>query len=404
MDKLYKTIDREKIKQREKVLQLKKENGETLGNLFGMRIALEDSISTKEMLTSVGAKMLENYIPPFDATIVEKVLDEDAIVTGKIDIREFGVGKKIDSNLGRVLKEDGADVSIGGDTSGEIRIEAVESGLYGLKPTYGSISRYGVIGSAPSLEQVGIISKDVETMKKVFYTISGKDKKDSTTFNRKDIELKGIDKIKIGVPKEYLKDLDEALQKEMDKTLEEFKKLGCSIDYITIPSAKYASSIYNILQAAEFSSDMGKFDGVFYGYRTKGHLDNEDFFKQNRTKGLSIDVKKKIMFGNFVLSKDNYEDYYEKSQKIRTLIKDEVNKRFEQYDIILSPIVGEDINYTVIANIVGTPEISLPSIYEKEKFGIGIMGKSSNEELLFKLALNYEEKILNSKEEGGKDE
>lgn len=404
MDKLYKTIDKEKIEEREKVLGLKREKGEALGDLFGMRIALEDSISTKGMLTSAGAKTLENYIPPFNATVVEKLLDEDAIVMGKIDTREFGVGQKIDSNMGKVVKEDGADLSIGGDASGEIRTLALESSLYGLKPTYGSISRYGVIGSAPSLEQVGIITKDVKTMKKAFHTISGKDKKDSTSFERKDIKLKDIDKIKIGVPNEYLKDLDESLQQEIKKNLEEFKKLHCSVDYITIPSAKYASSIYNILQAAEFSSNMGKFDGVLYGYRSEEYTDNEDFFKQNRTKGFSTDVKKKIMFGNFVLSEDNYEDYYEKSQKIRTLIKDEIDKRFEQYDIILNPIIGESMEYTVLANIVGTPAISLPSVSGKEGFGIQIMANSFNEELLFKLALSYEEKILNSKKEGGKDE
>lgn len=399
MDKLYKTIDKEKIEDREAFLKSKRENKKTLGKLFGMRLALEDNISTKGMLTSAGAKMLENYIPPFDAFVVEKILEEDGIIAGKIDTREFGVAREIDSNMGRVIVEGGADISIGVDASGEIRNIATSAGLYGLKPSYGSVSRYGVIGSAPSLEQVGIISKDIESMKKVFDSISGKDKRDSTSFEKKKMEAKDIKKIKIGIIKGDMESLSESIKEEIDKSLKIFKELHSTVKMTNIPSAKYVPSVFNILQSAEFSSDMGKFDGVAYGYKTKEYSDNEDFFKKNRTIGFSEEVKKKIMFGNFVLGKGNYEDYYEKSQKIRTLMTKELDKKFEEYDIILSPIVGEDSDYTLLANIAGKPAISLPSISKGKKLGLQIMADSFQEELLFKLAEAYEKEVLKSKKE-----
>ncbi len=397
MDKLYKTIDEDKISERQDLLRLKEKNNENLGGLFGKSIALEDNISTKGIRTSVGSKMLENYIPPFDATVVERLLDEDAIIRGKIDTREFGVGMEIDSKLGRVINDGDTDISIGVDASGEIRNIASFEGLYGLKPTYGSISRYGVIGSAPSFEQVGIIAKDVNMMRTTFEAIATKDNRDSTSLERPEVKLKDLRKIKMLIPKEYIKNLDSLESDQMDKVLTELVELGFDIECIDIPTVKYAESIYNILQSAEFSSDMGKFDGVLYGYSVEEHTDTEDFFKRNRTEGFSIDVKKKIMFGNFVLSKDNYEDYYEKSQKIRTLIIEEIKKQFGKYDIILNPILGKDIKYTVLANITGLPAISLPSL-DKEGFGIQFMADDFNEELLFEVAQIYGDKTLASRE------
>lgn len=408
MEELYKTIDLKKISERKNVLNLKKDKGETLGNLFKTRIALEDTISSKGMKTTVGSKMLKDYIPPFDANVVEKLLDEDAIINGKIDVKEFGVGKEIQSNIARVIKLDQADISIGVDACGEVRIEASACGLYALKPTYGTISRYGVIGSAPSLEQLGIIGRSISDIEKVFYTISGGDERDSTTFARKDIAskyIKDIKTIKIGLIKEYLEDLDPRIKEEIDKEIEGLKSLGFIIKYITTPSVKYAPAIYNILQAAEFSSNMGKFDGVLYGYRTKEYKDTEDFYKRNRTEGFSIDVKKRILFGNFVLSEDNYKDYYEKSQRIRTLITEEVKEGFKEVDIILSPIIDKDTKYTVLANLIGKPSLSLPIEGQEENIGLQIMGGNFSEELLFKLGRLYEKEVLNKidKKKGGED-
>lgn len=378
--------------------------------LHGIRIALEDTISAKGRVTSVGSKMLKDYIPPFDASIVEKLLDQGAIITKKIDVKEFGVGEDIDSKIGEIIKEDKADVSLGLDASGEMRIEATACGLYALKPTYGRVSRYGAIGSAPSLEQVGIISKNIGDMTKVFQAISGKDKKDSTTFDMDNVVVKNIkDKnkktTKIGIIKEYLESLAPDAKEEINKIRESLRSIGFNIEEITIPSIKYAPAVYNILQAAEFSSNMAKFDGLLYGYRTKEYKDTDGFYKKNRTEGFSDKVKKKILFGNFILGKDNYEDYYEKSQRIRTLIAEEVKEGFKDMDIIISPIVDCDTSFTVLANLVGIPSLSLP-IKDKKEIGLQIMGENFSEELLFKIARVYEDEILNKqvdKERGGED-
>lgn len=386
MEKLYKTIDEKEVKQRKEKLQLMKEEGKKLGKLFGMEIALEDNISTRGMKTEVGSKMLKDYIPPFDADLVKRIQDEDAIIKGKIETREFGVGKDIDSKLGGVVKIGQAHASIGIDAKGEVRNIAAKANLYGLKPSYGSVSRYGLIGSAPSLEQVGIIAEDVDTIEKIYHIICGKDKKDSSSLQIEKRDVKNVKDLKIAVLKEHLNSQDENIKKKIEESIENFKELGVKIEYVSIPSVKYSSSIYNILQSAEFSSDMGKFDGVFYGYKTDKYSDNEDFFKKNRSLGFSKEVKKKIMFGNFVLSEENYKDYYEKSQKIRTLIAKEVEKIFESYHIILSPIL-EDIDTRLLANIVGAPALSLPSL--GKELNLQIMGEKFSEETLFKLAKAY---------------
>ena len=386
------------IKERKDELKAKKESGKDLGSLYNIKIALEDNISTKGIKTQVGSKMLKDYIPPFNATLVEKILMEDAVLVCKVPTREFGVGEKIDSKMGELVRTGEADVSIGIDGEGEIRNLAAKSNLYGLKPTYGSISRYGLIGSCPSLEQAGIISKDIDLLELVYKTISGKDKKDSTSLvleDNKDLDIKALN---IGLVKEYVETLEKESRETLENQIEKLKQLGSKIEYISIPSIKYALSTYKILQSAEFSSDMGKFDGLLYGYNVENYKDNEDFFKQNRTKGFSKEVKKKIIFGNFVLSKDNYKDYYEKSQRIRTLISEEVDEKLKDYDFILSPLVDDDIEYTVLANLVGLPAISLP-LLEAKGFSLQLMGGKFSEGSLFKIAKEYEKKILKNTDE-----
>lgn len=390
MEKLYKTVDEKEISKRRDELKAKKESGKELGRLFGLEIALEDNISTKGIKTEVGSKMLKGYIPAFDAELVTRLLAEDAIIGGKIDTREFGVGQKIDSKMGQVVKEGQADGSIGIDASGEIRSIAAASNLYALKPTYGSVSRYGLIGSAPSLEQAGIIAGSVDRVKDIFKSIAGKDEKDSGSLEMEE-EVKDIGGLKIGLIKEDIGSQDESVKDQLEKDLETIKSLGLEIDYLSIPSVKYARSIYNILQSAEFSSDMGKFDGVLYGYNVEEYGDNEDFFRRNRTIGFSERVKKRIMFGNFVLGEANYQDYYDKSQRIRSLMAAEVGEAFKEYDLILSPIRGEDMETTLIANLVGCPALTIPS-REKQGFGLQIMGDKFSEETLFKLAKAYEDK------------
>lgn len=394
MEKLYKIIDEEAIKDRRKQLKEKKTKGEDLGSLFQVEIALEDNISTRGMKTEVGSKMLEGYIPPFDAEVVTRLKDADALIKGKIDTSEFGIEKKIDSTMGQVINEGEAHASIGIDTNGEIRGLAACSDLYGLKPTYGSISRYGLIGSAPSMEQVGIIAEDIATVQNIFNTIAGKDKKDSTSLEIVKSKVKDVKDIKIGILKEQIESQDDNIKRKIEKNLQKIRDLGVEIEYVSIPSVKYVNSIYNILQSAEFSSDMGKYDGLVFGYNEGQYSDNEDFFRKNRTASFSEKVKKRIMFGNFVLREENYKEYYEKSQRIRTLMAEEVREAFKSYDLILNTIMARSMEATLLANLVGAPALSLPTI-EGEEFNLQIMGKKFSEETLFEFAKTYEDKILN---------
>lgn len=398
MEKLYETIDEKKLGRRKDILKDKKKEGKDLGDLYAMEIALEDNISTRGIKTKLGSKMLENYIPPFDAEVVRRLEDGDALIRGKIDTREFGVGEEIDSKMGQVVKEGEAQASLGIDACGEIRKLAAASNLYGLKPTYGSVSRYGVIGSAPSLEQVGVIAEDIETVKRVFHTICGKDKKDSTSLEIEKVQAKDLKDLKIGVIEEHIEDGNGNRNIKIERSIKKLEELGVEIDYVSIPSVKYIESTYNILQSAEFSSDMGKFDGLVYGYTSGEHKDNEDFFRRNRTEGFSERVKKKIMFGNFVLREENYKKYYEKSQRIRTLISEEVKNVFKDHHIILNTI-GKDIESTALVNLVGLPALSLPSLDEDVK--LQIMGAKFSEETLFKFAKAYEDKFLSDREEEG---
>lgn len=399
MDKLFKTIDKDKVLQRKDLLESKKEKTQKQGSLYKFRIALEDNISTKGIKTQLGSKMLEDYIPPFNASVVESLEAEGGLIVGKVDTKDFGLGGSLDSQLGQVVKLGFADASLGIDSSGEIRILAGKSNLYGLKPTYGSISRYGLIGSAPSFDQLGIISKEVSKIRDIFQGISGKDEKDSTSLDAKKMDLPKLKDIKLGLIKEYYEELDPYFKGKMDKTLQGFKDLGCTIDLVSISSSKYSASVYNVLQSAEFASNMGKFDGVLYGHRTETYKDTEDFYRKNRTEGFSEEVKKRLVFGNFVLSKANYQTYYEKSQRIRTMIVEEVRASFTDYHILISPILKEDTKSTLLANVVGLPAMSIPSLGKDKYLSIGLMADSFGEEVLFNLCESLEENILAKEEE-----
>lgn len=395
MDNLYKIKVKKDMEISGKQKDLRKKNGREVGKLLGLNIALEDNISTKNIRTEVGSKMLKDYIPPFNATVVDRLLNEDANIKGKIETREFGVGKDIDSNMGRVVKSGDVDASIGVDVSGEIRNIATSNGLYGFKPSYGRISRYGIIGSGPSLEAVGVISDDIEKIELIFDSVSGKDIKDSGSIGEVEIGLEDARDMKIAVIKEYVDNLNSHMQKEFERIIESLKTFGIQVEYVGVPSLKYAPSVFNIIQSGEFSSNMGKFDGILYGYRTKKYKNQEDFFKKNRTEGFSTEVKEKILFGNFVLGEANYKDYYEKSQRLRTLINKEVESIFEDYNIILSPILGMDTKYTIMSNLLGTPSISFPK-YKSNNLGIQIIGDKLHEDALFEMAKFYDKNVVKS--------
>jgi len=397
----YITIDNEGALNKAKTIDKKKADGEKLGALAGIPMVVSDDISTKGIKTSLNSKMMENYIPSFDATIIEKIYKEDAVLLGKSSIAEFGVGKVVNPwGTATAVANDGALIGIASDTSGEVRQSAVAHGLCGFKPTYGLVSRYGLIGSASSFEQIGVIAKNIKDLPKVFDVIKGKDKKDSTTLER-DVEpfVKDLDgslkNIKIALPKEYFK---EELIPESIKTME---RLGATIEYVSIPSLKYTLQVYEVLSSGEFTSNMGKYDGIAFGYRASDYNDVDELYKKSRAQSFGYDVKKKIIFGNYILSSGQYKDFYVKAQRVRGLIIKEVNDVFNKYDLIITPVIneGKDLDknfFTVTANIVGLPALAMPSI-DGNNVGLQLMGPAFSEEMLFAIGSIYS----NEKRNGG---
>ena len=375
--------------------------GNKLNHLSGIPMAVEDSISTRGVLTQSGSKILEDYIPVFDGTVVEKLYDEKAILVGKTNLGEFGIGTK--GNLYGTAKAvlDGEAVfGIALDTSGEVRLSSAKYGLFGLRPTYGGISRYGVIAHSSSIDQIGIIGKNVEDLSLVLNTVMGKDDRDSTSIEVGKIDItemkeNNIKDFKIAVAKEYFEDIDEGIKVELEKVVENLGNLGVKIEYINIPSLKYAKVAYDIISSAEFSSNAARYDGISYGYRAKDYKDVEELYKKTRTEGFALEVKGKILFGNYVISEDQYEDYYEKSQLLRSRLQDEFADVFKDYDLILTPVYEET---TLGSNLAGLPSMSIPCGDHMEKpVGFQIIANKMKEKDLLKFAYNYKKRVL----EGG---
>lgn len=389
--KAYIRIDSEGALSKAKEIDKKKNEENKLEALAGIPFVVSDDISTKGIKTTANSKMMENYIPPFNATVIEKLYKEDAILMGKSDIKEFGIGQS-DNPWGAAVAvaNQEAVFALASDTVGEVRQSAAMNGLYGLKPTYGSISRYGLIGSAPSFEQIGIIAKNTRDISKIFKIAKGKDLKDSTSVEDKSQEaaldltenLKGI---KIALPKGYYEEL-------IPETIKEMEKMGATVEEVSLPSLDYALQVYEIISSGEFSSNMGRYDGIAFGYRAEGYKDVDELYKKSRTESFGDDVKKRIIFGNYVLSSGQYKDYYEKAQQIRALISQEVKEIFNKYDLILTPVIGKGTDlkrnyFTVLANVVGAPALSMPA--KEDKMGIQLIGPGFSEEKLLTIGAIY---------------
>lgn len=391
--KAYITINKEDAINKGKEIEKKKNDGIKLGALAGIPMAVSDDISTKNIRTTLNSKMLDKYIPSFDATVIEKLKREDTVLLGKTNIREFGVGKS-DNPWGTAtaVANNEAIFGIASDTTGEVRQSAAANFLYGLKPTYGLVSRFGLIGSAPSFEQIGIIAKKIEDISKVFKIVKGKDSKDSTSLDKVEEgffdDLKGnLKGINIALPKEYFED------DMISETISTIKMLGANVEYVSIPSLKYVLQVYEIISSGEFSSNMGKFDGLAFGYRTSDFKDIDELYKKSRSESFGEDVKKKIIFGNFVLSSDQYIDFYEQAQRVRGLIIKEFKEVFNRFDVILTPVLNKrsDLEkdlFTVSANVVGLPALVMPTI-DNSNVGIQLIGPAFSENKLFAIGAVY---------------
>jgi len=419
-DKLQKALDR----------------GENIGFLGGVPVAIKDNMCMKDTKTTCSSKMLENFVSPYDATVVKKLEQAGAIIVGKTNMDEFAMGSSTANSAIKATKNPwnlecvpggssggsaaalAADMSyaiLGSDTGGSIRQPASYCGLVGLKPTYGLVSRFGLVAFGSSLDQIGPFAKDVHDAALMMNAIAGHDEMDTTSveYNVPDyttsvgVPVKGL---KVGVPTSFFKDdLKEESMKIFNKSLEVLKELGCEICEVELPHAKYALPTYYIIADAEASSNLARYDGIKYGYRAKDFEDLQDIYAKSRTEGFGEEVKRRIMLGTYVLSSGYYDAYYKRAGQVRSLIVQDFKKAFENVDVIALPTTTgaafkfgekssnpiemylEDI-FTVPVNVAGVPAISIPGGMDKDNMPVGLQFIANNfeEEKLFKVASAYE--------------
>ena len=419
----------------EKARNVSRENS----RLAGIPIGIKDNICTKGVKTTCSSKMLENFIAPYNATVIEKIENEGLISLGKLNMDEFAMGASTEYSAFKTTKNpwnlqtvpggssggSAAAVAanlvpwaLGSDTGGSIRQPAALCGVVGLKPTYGMVSRYGLVAFASSLDQIGPITKDVEDAAILLNAISGHDEKDSTSVNlpKKDYTqnlVKDVSKLKIGVPKEFFGEgINEEVKTSVEKAIEQYRKLGATVEECSLNIANEALAVYYIIACAEASSNLGRFDGIRYGYRTKNFNNLKDIYKNSRSEGFGAEVKRRIILGTYVLSSGYYDAYYKKAQKVRTVIKQEFEKLFEKYDVLITPTsptvayeIGTKSNNplemyladlcTVAVNIAGLPGISIPCGVDSQGMPIGLqlIGKPFGEETIIQAAYTYEQEI-----------
>lgn len=433
----YITLTKDNAYKRAEELQKRLDAGEDIGVLGGVPIAIKDNICTKGVNTTCASRMLENYNPIYNATVIEKLEEAGAIVIGKTNMDEFAMGSSTETsyfkktsnpwNLERVpggssggsaavVSADMAYASLGSDTGGSIRQPASYCGLVGLKPTYGLVSRFGLVAFASSLDQIGPFAKTVEDAAIMLNVIAGHDKMDTTSANldKKDYtkslvnDIKGM---KIAIPTDFVNDgINEDVKKAYDASVDKVKELGAETVDIKLEYAKYSLATYYIIATAEASSNLGRYDGIRYGHRAKEFSDLNELYTKSRTEGFGDEVKRRIMLGTYVLSSGYYDAYYKRAQQVRTLIVNEFKKVFEECDAIMIPTAPntsfkmgehstnplemylEDI-FTVPVNIAGLPAISIPGGFDKNNMPIGLqfITKAFDEEKLLQIAYTYEQ-------------
>ena len=436
LNALNSTYFDEAIERAEQIDQ-KRANGEKLGKLAGVPIVIKDNINKIGTKTTCSSKLLENYESVYNATVVEKLESEDAIIIGKANMDEFAMGSSNENSAFGPAKNPvnteyvpggssggsaatvGAKqcyASLGTDTGGSIREPAAFCGVVGMKPTYSRVSRYGVVAFASSLDQVGPLTRTVEDNALMLEVLAGYDEKENTSSKRgvpqysKNLadNIKGL---KIGVAKEFFAlGMNEEVQKAVNNAIEFYKNNGAEIVDVSLKNIDLALSTYYVLSSAEASSNLGRYDGIRYGVRANDFESLEDIYTKTRTQGFGKEVTRRIMLGNFVLSSGYFDAYYKKAQKVQQLLKDEFNKCFENCDVLISPVCpttafkfGEKTQdpvqmyladiYTVPVNIVGAPAISFPCGKDSKGLPIGLqlIGKHFDEQTLYNLA-NYFEK------------
>jgi len=436
----YLTLCEEDALHQAKKIDEKVSKGETLGKLAGIPIAIKDNICTDGIKTTCASKMLQDFIPPYDATVVKNLKAEDAIIIGKTNMDEFAMGSSTENSSFKntknpwatdrvpggssggsaaVVGSGMAPISLGSDTGGSIRQPAAFCGVVGLKPTYGLVSRFGLIAFGSSLDQIGPFGKTVKDAALTLEVIQGEDKLDSTSVKQKFTEdylstiENGIKGMRIAVPAEFFKPgLDEEIATSIKESIEKFKALGAIVEEISLPITEEGLSAYYIISSAEASSNLARFDGIRYGYRTEDFANLDELIEKTRSEAFGEEVKRRIMLGTYALSSGYYDAYYNRAQKLRKRIKEEFNAVFKKYDIILSPTspvlpfkIGEkskdpvemylaDI-YTININLAGIPALSMPCGFSKSGLPIGlqIIGAHYCEEKILRAAYSLEQEL-----------
>ncbi|MGL6023369.1 MAG: Asp-tRNA(Asn)/Glu-tRNA(Gln) amidotransferase subunit GatA [Cetobacterium sp.] len=412
--------------------------GEKVGNLAGVPVAIKDNMVSIGEPSQSASKILEGYKGIYDATVVKKLKESDAIIIGKTNMDEFAMGSTTTTSVYEQITKNPWDlervpggssgggatsvaanqcfISLGSDTGGSIRQPASFCGVVGLKPTYGRISRYGLMAFASSLDQIGPFAKTVKDVALSLNVLSGADDYDSTSEevevpNYLDYLTGDIKGMKIGVPKEYfIEGLNPGVKKVVDEALETFKSLGAEIVEISLPHTKYAAPTYYVLAPAEASSNLARFDGVRFGHRTTNANNIDELYIKSRSEGFGDEVKRRIMIGTYVLSAGFFDAYFKKAQKVRNLIKNDFDKAFEKVDIIFTPVTPgpafrldekkspvelylEDI-FTIPANLAGIPGISIPAgTTNGLPVGIQLLGRAFGEKDILKAGDAFEKAI-----------
>lgn len=433
----YLTITREEALAQAKAVDEKIAAGETIAFLEGIPGAIKDNICTKGVKTTCASKILQKFVPPYDATVMQKLAKQNPVVLGKTNLDEFAMGGSTENSAyhptrnpwntdcvpggssggsAAAVAAGTAVWALGSDTGGSIRQPASFCGVVGMKPTYGRVSRYGLVAYASSLDQIGPITKDVTDCANILNIISGHDEMDSTSL---DVQVPDFTKalvqdvkgLKIGLPKEYfVKGMDPEVEAAVKAGVKELERLGAEVKEISLPNTDYAISTYYLIAPAEAATNLARYDGVSYGERAEDAADLVEMMTKTRTQYLGEEVKRRIMIGNYALSAGYYDAYYLKALKVRRLVKEDYDKAFKDVDVIVCPAapsvaykIGEKIDNplemylqdacTVPLNLAGLPGISIPCGYNKDKMPIGmqIIGKALDEETILRVAYTYEQ-------------
>ena len=433
----YLTVTRDEALAQAKAVDEKIARGEEIAFLEGIPGAIKDNICTKGVKTTCASRILQKFVPPYDATVVQKLAAQNPVVLGKTNLDEFAMGGSTENSAfhpthnpwntdcvpggssggsAAAVAAGTAVWALGSDTGGSIRQPASSCGVVGMKPTYGRVSRYGLVAYASSLDQIGPITKDVTDCANILNIIAGRDEMDSTSIDSvvpdytKSLvqDVKGL---KIGLPKEYfVKGMDPEVEGAVKAAVKQLESLGAEVVEISLPNTDYAISTYYLIAPAEAATNLARYDGVSYGERAEDAADLVEMMTKTRSQYLGEEVKRRIMIGNYALSAGYYDAYYLKALKVRRLVKEDYDKAFKEVDVIICPAapsvaykIGEKIDNplemylqdacTVPLNLAGLPGISVPCGYNKDKMPIGmqIIGKALDEETLIRVAYTYEQ-------------